>query len=146
AGLESYITRAVQEREKVKFIFTKNLSLAMDMIISCAEGFGISRERSSYITWNEILSLVAGALTRAELEELIHLAEHRYVLTGLLELPSVILCEDDLYAFEYLDETPNFITANVAVAPVAVVELEQYGDVHQLEGCIVMISQADPGY
>ena len=56
-------------------------------------------------------------------------------------LPPLIRTPDDVWAFELPKTTPNFITLKQVTAPVT-----GYDDRNNLEGALVCIPSADPGF
>lgn len=60
-------------------------------------------------------------------------------MTQIINLPSVITNENDIYAFENTTTLPNFITNKIVQGEI---DLDQ----HDIEGKIILIPSADPGY
>ena len=60
-----------------------------------------------------------------------------------IKLPSIIVKPEDVYSFYLLDEEPNFITQKSATSDVVIMDDI---DGRELEGKIVFIQAADPGY
>ena len=67
-----------------------------------------------------------------------------YVMTQSLTLPPVIVDEQEVWQFYYPDSEPNYITSKSAIGEVSA--LERDADVGEIEGKIVLIPSADPGY
>ena len=61
----------------------------------------------------------------------------------MIELPSVLFNENDFYYFERSSSQPNFVTTKSVSGPVTVWKNIAETNV---EGKIILISQADPGF
>ena len=137
-----FVIKTTQERERVKFEFTKNLSRALDYINEFASGNGIKRKDASFISYSDIEALKLNMMDIDSLRKNIITRKKAYKLTKVIELPSVISSIDDFYCFERHSMLPNYIGMSSVIA-----EVEKISDGQQeLEGKIVIISQADPGY
>ena len=137
-----YAIRATQERELVKFQFTKNLSAALDLISEFAALNGISKDDSSYFTYSDIEALKLNTLDLEVLRLNIAERKNAHKLTKVIDLPSLIASKDDFFCFERHGMLPNFIGVDSVVADVADIRNKDV----ELSGKIVVISQADPGY
>ncbi len=137
-----YLKSAIKAREWVKFKFTRNLSVALDHIILWGQENGFSRELLSYLQWEDLKQRNEGILDDAAIDALIKHRKKSVQLTQMIELPQLILTAQDFYCFERMSAEPNFITRKSVSAPV----VKEFDDLSQLQGAIVLISQADPGY
>ena len=137
-----YVIKATQERESVKFEFTKNLSKALDYIKDFAFENQISREDASYITHSDLEALKLNMIDIEILRKNIILRKNAYKLTMVVELPSLISSVDDFLCFERHAMQPNYIGIRLIIADVEKIAERQI----ELKGKIVIISQADPGY
>lgn len=138
-----YIKYAIQSREFVKFEFTKNLSIALDLCVKFSFSFGLTRDEVSFIEYGDLEKLKLNLVSIKELKEQIYFRKQQYAITKLIELPPVIQKEADFYCFERFPSQPNFITINKVIASVHKLDLELKKDI---SGKIVLIPQADPGY
>ena len=137
-----YVIRATQERESVKFEFTKNLSKALDYIKEFAFANKISRQDASYITYSDLEAIKLNMIDVKMLIKNIGVRKNTYTLTQVIELPSVISFLGDFFCFERHAMLPNFVGVNSVIA-----DVEKIGEQRvELKGKIVIISQADPGY
>ena len=59
-------------------------------------------------------------------------------------MPSVICEPDDVICFTHVNSRPNFISSDTVTGPV--IALTQDTPPDHLDGCIVAIENADPGY
>jgi len=141
-----YLIDAIRFRESVKFEFTKNLSLALDLCVEFAKTLGLTRDDVSFFEYSDLEKLRLNAISVAELREHINLRKQQYTITRLIELPSVIQQKEDFYCFERFASEPNFITTNKAVAWVHQLDLEPRKNIKDITGKLILIPQADPGY
>ena len=134
---------AIQSRESVKFEFTKNLSLALDLFVESCHSMELLREDLSFLEYIDLEQLKLNAISPAELKERVELRKQQYAITRLIELPPLIRMEEDFYCFERFASQPNFITGNKVDALVQQLDSEPKNDI---SGKLILTSQADPGY
>ena len=134
-----FITEATKNREYFKFEFTKSLSLVLDLIIKIGDILGIAREDMSYLEVQDLLSYHS----RDSYIEIIEERRHMYHAYSFLTLPDVIFCVGDIDVIDIDDARPNFITNKAIEADV--VNLDG-NDTTDIEGKIVVLTKADPGY
>lgn len=141
--LFSFLKIVIEGRELVKFKFTKILSTVLDLITELGNEIGISSQDLAHLEINTLLSSQS-TLYKSDLKErlLLDIQKHKdeYKLTAALKLPPVILNAEDVLYFQSSRIDPNFITTKTVVAPTAT------EDNKNLEGKIVLIHSADPGY
>ena len=142
----SFIKTSIEQREYFKFIFTRSLSFAMELIKQIGADAGISVNDLSYIEIPEIYAVEY----YTDLERLyefwslvIDQRKDLYKTKSDLILPSVIGSEMDFSYIENIDSRPNFITENKVTGEVLVLE---DGIERPMDGKIVVIEKADPGY
>jgi len=141
--MAQYLIDAIKSRESVKFEFTKNLSFALDLCVEFALTLGLARDDVSFLEYSDLEKLRLNAISVAELKEHIELRKQQHTVARLIELPSLIQQKEDFYCFERLASQPNFITLNKVVAWVHQLDLES---AKNIEGKLILIPQADPGY
>lgn len=143
--LMDFIKTVIEGREYGKFIFTRSLSKAIQMIGQLGEKYGLSREDCAYINIQAVRGLYASAgdigLT---LEKSASEGKAAYELTKSLILPPVLLDASEVWWFYYPDMEPNFITLKQTQGEV--VELADEVRNMDITGKIVLIKCADPGY
>lgn len=134
-----FITTATKNREYFKFEFTKSLSLILDLIIKIGDILGIAREDMSYLEIQDLMSYHS----RDSYIEIISERRNMYHAYSFLTLPDVIFCVGDIDVIDIDDARPNFITNKAIEADV--VRLDD-NDTRDIEGKIVVLTKADPGY
>jgi glutamine kinase len=140
--LIEFIQSAISLREYAKFEFTKNLSDCLELFALLGEQNGFSREDLSFSNAQIIKELYVGSFSPKDLfERSIEKGKMDHELAQKTSLPPFITSNNDIWAFEWPETQPNFVTLKSVTAPV--VNLESSND---LTGKIVCIRGADPGY
>lgn len=143
-----YIQEAIAAREYSKFIFTKNVSDALEIIAAWGQGVGLSREELSYIPIEDILN----AANNAEVEKLEQFLRDCSVqgkavheITKAIRLPYLIERPEDISIIPLLINKPNFIThKNVRGQYVLIDGKSEH--IPDIAGKIAVIESADPGF
>lgn len=141
-GLLDFMQAGIELRELAKFHFTRNLSDALALIAEVGAQHGIAREDMAYCDISVFKELHVAAADPKEL--MLHSIEQgkaRYANTLKISLPPVITRPEDVWAFEWPETAPNFITQKQVTAPVV-----SSDDRDRLAGAIVCIPNADPGF
>lgn len=144
-GLMDFIKTVIEGREYGKFIFTRSLSKAIQLIGELGAEYGLSREECAYINIQAVRELYASS---KEIGSVLHESavkgKAEYGMTKSLILPPVILDASEVWGFYYPDAEPNYVTLKQASGEA----VEIAADVRQvdLEGKIILIACADPGY
>lgn len=141
-GLFDFLQAGIELRELAKFHFTHNLSDALALISECGAQWGFSREDLAYCDIEAFKELhVAAADPRDVLSRSIERGKARHEETLKVALPPLIARPEEVWAFEWPETAPNFITQKQVTAPVVGTE-----DRERLVGSIVCIPNADPGF
>lgn len=146
--VESFMRTAIEGREYAKFLFSRNLSMALELLAQWGQEHGLDRESLSHITIEDILAVAGGSAASGEnaawLAARAREGAHWRQQAQAIELPPLLSSGIDFALFRYPATQPNFIGAASVTAPC--VELTS-GDTQQnVRGCIVLVPQADPGY
>ncbi len=143
--LMDFIRTVIEGREYGKFAFTRNLSMALKLIEEIGQAEGIAREDCAFINIHDIYELYTSAKdVRANLLYSIQRGKQNYVITQSLTLPPFIVSARDALQFYYPDSEPNYITSKRATGETCI--LENGADMDGVDGKIVLIPSADPGY
>ncbi len=146
--LLEYIKDSSKSRELSKFIFTKCLSDLLEIIAVWGKGSGLSREELSHLDIREILDSLNESAGRSIEENLRSISEKRsrdYETTKAIKLPNLITRASDLVIIPTLKDQPNFIGSKKVRGPIIFVSACNT-EVNKLNGHIVAIESADPGY
>ncbi len=145
--LDSFLRDAIEGRESAKFLFSRNLSLALDELIAWGGACGLPPDSLQHIDINELFELSAAGAAPDALARVVAQAHANAVLhesVMAVELPPMLCSRSDFAAFLHAAAQPNYIGSGQVCA--ACVDLGSAGVDARLEGRIAMIPQADPGY
>ena len=137
-----FLKSSIELRESAKFYFTHNLSDVLSLISEYGSTLDISREELAFcdiMTFKE-LYFTTGNIKR-RLMNSIEQGKLRYAETKKLSLNPIIAKPEDIWAFEWPETAPNFITQKQVTALTTDCENKD-----NLENSIVFIPNADPGY
>jgi len=141
-GLLDFMQQGIELREFAKFNFTRNLSDALSLIAQVGGQYGLSREDLAYCDVAVFKELhVAAENPKKLLIRSIEQGRSRYAETLKVALPPLIVTPEDVWAFEWPETSPNFVTQKCVTAPVVTGNARD-----ALAGKIVCIPSADPGY
>ena len=138
--LMSYMSAAIAARERAKFMFTRGVSDALKDLCEWGSEIGIPRQDIANIRLSDLVG--AGGDT-ARLSELAEQGRAAHRLSQSTLLHHLITSPDDIDIVYPARGEPTYIGKNTVVAPVAVLARNQTPD---LDGVIVLIESADPGY
>jgi phosphohistidine swiveling domain-containing protein len=143
--LMDFVKNVIEGREYGKFVFTRNLSEAMQLIVEIGQKEGIPRDDLAYLNVRTIYELYSSTKdTRTCMLYSIRQGKDDYKITQSITLPPVILSPEDSVSFYYPDSEPNYITSLKKSGHVYL--LENTEDVSGMEDAIILIRSADPGY
>jgi phosphohistidine swiveling domain-containing protein len=143
-----YAQLAIINRERAKFIFTRHLSDALELIVNWGGTQGLDRDALAHITVQDLLDhLVSPILNDPEIH-FKDLIEHRRrdgENLGGIRLGYLIRDPRDLYVVPLHRSTPNFVTTKrIESVPL---KLDNQTHVNgELTGRIICIENADPGF
>lgn len=141
-GLFDFMQAGIELRELAKFHFTRNLSDALALIAEVGGQYGFSREDLAYCDIAAFKELhVAATDPKDVLLRSVEQGKARYAETLKISLPPLIAKPEDVWAFEWPETAPNFITQKQVTAPVVGCDARE-----QLAGAVVCIPNADPGF
>ena len=138
-----FIEESIKLREKLKFLFTKNLSLAIDYLIQFGQANEITREQLSFIRWPDIELLKQKKISINEFKNDLEKRKLNFATHKLIKLPPLITNNDDFFCYEVPDTMPNFITNKIVIGKIV---LKDNLEKTSLNSKIIIISEADPGY
>lgn len=140
AGLFAYIAAAICAREKAKYAFSRGISDALEALAEWGAMRGLTREDLANL---DIATIFRHANDTRALLEIAEKGREAHRLTRALRLPHLIVETDDIAVVRPLRGRATFITNESVSGPL--VRLLA-GPVPALEGRIVLIESADPGY
>ncbi|MFQ5916304.1 MAG: PEP-utilizing enzyme [Candidatus Binatia bacterium] len=144
---ERFLLQAIKGREFSKFIFTRNLSAALETLAEFGAIHNISREELSHIRIQELMQLRAASTENVSsiLRRLARVGKEAFYITQAVSLPSQIFSETDFVCFEQLKTEPNFVTRKRVRALVVSLSNQPSSDIG-ISGKVVLAPNADPGY
>ena len=138
-ALLDYIASAVRLREEAKFAFTRSISETLSILGRWGAAMGLEREDLSFLPIGEILAARdGGALGERVAEE-----RASYQVTRAIRLPHLICETADIDVVRLPLGQPTFITGRSVTAPARRLDA---GSAQPIDGCIVLIESADPGF
>ena len=146
-GFEHFCRRAIEGREYAKFVFTRNLSAALEALADFGAAHFLTRDDLAQIRITDLLSLRSAScenVTR-RLERWAAEGREQAALTQAVCLPGQIRSELDIVCFQQLRAQPNFITSRKVQAEVVCLSNKSRPDV-DLAGKLVVTPNADPGF
>jgi phosphohistidine swiveling domain-containing protein len=142
-SLFNFLKGAIEGREYGKFIFTKSLSDAMELVKDLGEEYGLSPEELSYVDFGVVRKLYSSSEPgRETLLRSIEEGRRAHRVTKAISLPPLITSALDVLDFKLPKNAPNFITQEAVVGEVVTEHSERKG----LKGNVMMIPSADPGF
>lgn len=145
-ALLDFMRKAITGREYAKFVFTRTLWAALESIATYGARHGLSREDLSFLDYSDIERVLLGIEAGSEaLHRIAAMNRARARVHTSVILPPLIEGSGDFHAFVAPQVQANFIGSGRATAPLRV--LDETGQTKQsLEGTVVLIQRADPGY
>ena len=140
-----FIRQSIEGREKLKFIFTKSVSRILQLVEELGKRADIAKEDMAHLDINVIKQLYVDLHTgniRDIFIQNINNNKTQFERAKRIKLPSIIVRPEDVYSFYLLEEEPNFITQKDVIGKVATI----IENANNIEGKIVFIQSADPGY
>jgi len=137
-----FLADGVRDRERAKFLFTRNLSDALARLKAWGEEAGLSAGELSYADVRAIREVYGSARDPTALFcESIREGRDAHAITSATCLPPLITSAKAVWGYLLPLSTPNFVTSQSAQGRV-VNDLDRA----RLEGSIVLIPSADPGF
>lgn len=143
--LMDFIKEVIEGREYGKFVFTKSLSRVLQLIGEVGEKNGHSKEECSFVNIQAIRELyISTRDVKTSLLRSVAQGKEEYEMARAIILPPLILKPDDVMGFCYPDTEPNYVTQGSVRGEVLIAD--SHLAEKNLEGKILMIPSADPGY
>lgn len=140
-----FIKEAIEGREYLKFIFTRSVSKILQLTEELGKRANLPKEDMAHLDISVVKQLYADLYTgdiRTIFKENIRNNKLQYQSAVQIKLPAIIVKPEDIYSFYLLNEEPNFVTQKCVTADTVLLPEADCG----LEGKVVFIQAADPGY
>ncbi|MDP3535937.1 MAG: PEP/pyruvate-binding domain-containing protein [Halomonas sp.] len=148
--VETFLRSAIEGREYAKFIFSRNLSAALEALAEVGSEYGLPRDDLANLPLDALLNLrttsrsptdMAKALEQQASQELY--SRH---IAAACEMPPLLTSIEELDAFILGAGQPNFIGSKSLIADCIDLTDTPSHLACDVSGKIVLIPQADPGY
>lgn len=140
-----FLKQAIEGREYAKFVFTKTLSDIIELLAELGKEYGFTRENMAYSDIRSIMACYSSCDDiGVVLKESIQRGKAASKRSAALVLPPLIYSDEQADFFFIPDGEPNFITQKSCTAPVF--EITANAENYKLDGKIVIIKSADPGF
>lgn len=146
-ALFEYFRVATVGREYSKFVFTRSVSDLLERIASFGEQYGLSREELSHVAIDDLLLVMSESTEvgiEARLRRIAEAGAERHVLSAAIRLPQVLFDEAGVHVIPFQVSHPNYITRKKVTA--SCLSLDADSSARDLDGKIVLIENADPGF
>lgn len=144
-GLFSFIKGAIEGREQAKFIFTRSVSDMLRYIGDWGQKMGFTRDELSYADIRVVKDVYSGAVDEHKiLRRSINSGKETFEEGNGIVLPPLIVNESAVKSFFMLDSQPNYITQNRVQGELVIIDSKS--EIGIIDGKILMIESADPGY
>ena len=138
----SFLKKAIEYREYSKFEFTKNLSDILNLIKKWGKEFCLDNKDLAFLNINDLKEIYSNKEeSKALLFNSVNTGKKNFQDTVSISLPPIITNPDEVYGFKQPNFQPSFITNKNAIGEVALAISKS-----NLEGKIICIENADPGY
>ena len=147
-SIEAFLRQSIEGREYAKFVFTRNLSTALDAICEWGSDFGVDANIFSDVSIDQLSAIHSGQVTTRDIRTWLHQharrAREQRTLVEAIELPPLLCSQEDFVVFQYPVTQANFI-GDAAILSECI-NLSTANQNADMSGKIVLIPQADPGY
>ncbi len=142
-----FLHHAIEGREFCKFEFMRGINAALEAIAAFGLAHGVERDDLAQTRYHELMTLRGAHADSAgmRLAEMVRRGREESYVTQAVCLPAQIFSPADFECFEQREAEPNFITRKSVRAPVRVLKGQSLLS-EEISGCIVLVSNADPGY
>ena len=148
--VETFLRQAIEGREYAKFIFSRNLSAALEALAEVGAAHGLERNQVAHLPLEELLALRTSSRTDEAISQYLQLRAEEEAqaqrVAAACELPPLITGQTDLDAFVIGADRPNFIGSGSTIADCFDLAHQPADQELDIAGRIVLIPQADPGY
>lgn len=148
--LIKFIKSTTEMREFFKFEFTKNISLALELLVEVGEEFNLNRNDLANLDYYSIKSAAFSKISKSEVKNLwknlIKSRKEESKQNKNIPLPSIIFSEKDFEIIQSFISKPNFITNQKISEELIYLDKYESTNLPNITNKIVLIEKADPGY
>ncbi len=147
-SIEAFLRKSIEGREYAKFVFTRNLSTALDAICKWGNDIGVDANIFSDVSIDQLSAIHNGQVAIANIPTWLYehakRAREQQALVEAIELPPLLCSQEDFVVFQYPATEANFIGDAAILSDC--LNLSTANQSADMSGKIVLIPQADPGY
>jgi len=147
-ALLAYARQAIAGRELGKFVFSRNVSDALELVAAWAAAQSLSRDDLSHLDIAPILGQAAGSALERDgfsLQDLVESGRSTHRCGASLHLSFILRSVEELYIAPQQRAEPNYVTKGRTSGPLALLTAQSSASV-RLDGTVVCIESADPGF
>lgn len=145
-----FLNQAIAGREYSKFIFTKYISLILDLVEEIGKTYGFTAKDMAHLPINVFEDMRNGLYSCRDIKHvlsiLIEQGKEYYRIIQSIELPPLITRSEDFYGFFMPKVLPNFIGNKSCETEVIYLKNSNQTEGIALKNKIVLIKNADPGF
>tara|TARA_B100000029_G_scaffold183608_1_gene181165 strand:+ start:4551 stop:6956 length:2406 start_codon:yes stop_codon:yes gene_type:complete len=140
-----FISQTIMQREQIKFHFTKNLSDAIELIAKIGENLDLKREQMAMLKIDDIINC-RGKKKEIKKKLMLKIQKSQKIkkINECTINPAIIFNEIDFEIIQHHNIKPNFISDKKISANI--INLSPSNQMYDLEGKIILIENADPGF
>ncbi len=145
---DKFLRKTIEGREHAKFVFSKSLSTALNLISEFGKEIGLDKNELSHIPIDEFLKIKDRGTHKSNLRDLRAIAkkgQQAHNLSQAVELPPLIYSAENFRTFHFPKNQPNFISTSKIIASVEDLTNQTETSV-DLSNKLLLIPHADPGY
>lgn len=146
--LFDFFKKTIEGREEAKFIFTKTLSLILKYIKKFCSQYNLNEDQTSHLD----IKLFYEFYDEFKLEPLkdiilnnIENNKNNYKINSKLNLPQIIINNNDIFEYSYINNKPTFITNKKIIAQVININNDGIENM-EIKDKIICVENADPGW
>jgi len=147
--LLEFIEETTKFRESFKFEFTKNLSLALELLAEVGEELGFDRKMLSQLS----IESLKGISPSSGISEIVDLWKSQIEgkktndqIYHHIALPSLVFGGEDFEIIQSHTIRPNFVTTSLVRGGVINLDTLNMEEYNIVSGKVVLLEKADPGY
>ena len=147
--LLNFIEQTTKYRESFKFEFTKNLSVALELLVDVGEKMSFDRAKLSHLSIESLMCINPSTA----IPDIIDLWSSQIsgknendAIYDYVALPSLIFNEKDFELIHAYTTRPNFITDSLIKGELINLDSLKDDNYDRVSGRIVLLEKADPGY
>jgi len=145
-----FLKQAIAGREYSKFVFTKYVSLILDLIEEMGKDYGFTTEDMAHLPINVFEDMRNGLYSCRDIKHILSLlieqGKEYYRIVQGIELPPLITRKEDFYGFFMPKILPNFIGNKSIETNTIYLKNSNQTEGIALKNKIVLIKNADPGF